>query len=187
MHQTKKLDDGYMGSGKLIRAAIKKHGIENFTKEILYVFDNEEDMKNKEKDLVVLNEMSYNLCEGGKGGFGYLNRTGKNVSENQKLISKILCKELNKKITKEQRQENGRKNQKQITKKYPNGTWVGKKHSESSKYLIGIKNSILQKGNMNSQYGTCWITNGQENKKIKKEDIDIWLNKGYYKGRNIGG
>jgi hypothetical protein len=39
----------------------------------------------------------------------------------------------------------------------------------------------------NSQYGTCWITNGQENKKIKKEELDVWLNKGYYKGRNIGG
>lgn len=27
-----------------------------------------------------------------------------------------------------------------------------------------------QKGGKNSQFGTCWITNGEENKKIKKED-----------------
>ena len=80
MHQTKDLDDSYMGSGKLIRAAIKKYGIENFTKEIMFIFDNEEDMRNKEKELVVLNENSYNLCDGGKGGFGYLNRTGINIS-----------------------------------------------------------------------------------------------------------
>jgi hypothetical protein len=73
MHKTTNLDDDYMGSGKLIRAAINKHGIENFTKEILHIFDNEEDMKNKEKELVILNEMSYNLCEGGKGGFSYIN------------------------------------------------------------------------------------------------------------------
>lgn len=38
-------------------------------------------------------------------------------------------------------------------------------------------------GDKNSQYGTCWITNGEENKKIKKEDLDKWLEIGYYKGR----
>lgn len=26
------------------------------------------------------------------------------------------------------------------------------------------------KGEKNSQFGTCWITNGKENKKIKKEE-----------------
>ena len=31
----------------------------------------------QEQELVVLSEDSYNLCEGGKGGFGYLNRSGK--------------------------------------------------------------------------------------------------------------
>lgn len=66
MHKTNNLNDDYMGSGKLIRRAIKKHGVENFHKETLHVFDNEIDMHNKEKELVVLNEMSYNLCDGGK-------------------------------------------------------------------------------------------------------------------------
>lgn len=38
-------------------------------------------MHEKEKELVVIDEeISYNLCEGGKGGFGYLNRTGLNNS-----------------------------------------------------------------------------------------------------------
>ena len=40
-HQTKKLDDGYMGSGKHLLRAIKKHGIESFKKEILHVFATE--------------------------------------------------------------------------------------------------------------------------------------------------
>ena len=80
MHKTTNLDDGYMGSGKMLKRAIEKHGIENFTKEILHIFDNEEDMKNKEKDLVVLSEMSYNLCEGGKGGWSFVNRNNLNLS-----------------------------------------------------------------------------------------------------------
>ena len=80
MHQTENPNDSYMGSGTLLKRAIQKYGIENFKKEILHVFNNETEMRDKEKELVVLheiNEMSYNLCEGGKGGFGYLNRSGK--------------------------------------------------------------------------------------------------------------
>lgn len=81
MHQTDNLDDGYMGSGKILKRSIKKNGINNFHKEILFIFDNEKEMKDKEKELVVINETtSYNLCPGGKGGFGYINSTGLNVS-----------------------------------------------------------------------------------------------------------
>jgi len=72
-HQTKNLDDGYMGSGKRLKSAIIKYGIENFNKEILHVFDSEEEMNAKEKELVVITENSYNLCEGGNGGFSYIN------------------------------------------------------------------------------------------------------------------
>ena len=49
--------------------------------------------------------------------------------------------------------------------------WTGRKHREDSKNKIGEKNSKNQKGIKNSQYGTMWITNGIENKKIKKNDI----------------
>ena len=38
-------------------------------------------------------------------------------------------------------------------------------------------------GKQNSQYGTCWICNEEGNKKIQKEDLDIYLNLGYVKGR----
>ncbi len=71
-HQTLNPNDSYFGSGKAIIAAIKKHGKENFTKEILFIFQTEEEMNNKEKELItgefVLREDTYNLGVGGEGG-----------------------------------------------------------------------------------------------------------------------
>jgi hypothetical protein len=60
--------------------------------------------------------------------------------------------------------------------------WLGKKHKEESKRKIGLSNSTKQKGENNSQYGTCWITNGKVNKKIRKEDN---IPSGWKLGRKI--
>lgn len=71
-HQTTKLDDLYYGSGKAIKDAIKKYGIENFDRELLFIFDNEAEMNMKEKELIteefVKREDTYNLGVGGEGG-----------------------------------------------------------------------------------------------------------------------
>lgn len=76
-HQTNNLDDEYMGSGKYLKCAIKKYGIEHFSKEILHIFDNEEEMNAKEAELVtkdfVLEDTNYNICVGGQGGWSYVN------------------------------------------------------------------------------------------------------------------
>jgi hypothetical protein len=165
-HQTEDLDDGYMGSGLILGHAIKKYGIDKFFKEILYVFDSEEKMNNMEKEIVnkefLLREDVYNLKEGGKGGF---------------LTRPKMTKEKAKKIS---------ITMKKYYEKMP-GTFTNKKHTEETKKKIGESNSKHQYGEKNSQYGTMWIHNKTEkiNKKIKKEDINIWLNTGWEIGRKL--
>ena len=66
---------------------------------------------------------------------------------------------------------------------HPNFSQLGKKHRQETKDKIGKINSIHQKGEKNSQFGTCWITNNNENKKIKREELNDYLVKGWIKGR----
>ena len=69
IHTTDNINDRYMGSGTNIKLAIKEYGKHNFKKEILYVYDNEVDMLNKESELVnenfIKREDTYNIIKGG--------------------------------------------------------------------------------------------------------------------------
>lgn len=190
-HQTLDLDDDYMGSGKLIRAAIEKYGLDNFEKEILHVFDNEDDMNSKESELItdkfVMEDTNYNLCPGGQGGWGYI----KNHERSKDWVVKggKTTGNLNKKkyisdpAFKMTVLENFSKGREYADvarrKKFPNGTFFGKTHSEETKIMMSQK-AKLRTGSKNSQYGTMWITNGSENKKIKKTEP---IPEGYWKGR----
>ena len=179
-HQTKKLDDGYMGLGKHLKRAIEKYGIENFSKEILFTFDNESDMNLKEAELVTEEfcdrKDTYNICIGGQGGFGYINSNlpngmlGKCQTENQKNIAKKSIKFLHNNSL----HKIGGKNS---YKKTLDGFWLGRHHTEETKEKLRISKNV---GKINSQFGSMWITNGEKNKKIKALDT---IPDGWYKGR----
>jgi len=80
-HKTEVLNDNYMGSGDTIKSAIKKYGVGNFEKQILFVADSEKEMFLKEAELVdddfILREDTYNIIPGGLGWSGL----GKHVTE----------------------------------------------------------------------------------------------------------
>jgi GIY-YIG catalytic domain len=76
VHKTNNINDDYYGSGHLIKAAIKKYGVENFEKQILNVFTKRKDAFAKEKELVtdkiIKSPQCYNIKLGGNGGFDFI-------------------------------------------------------------------------------------------------------------------
>lgn len=89
-----------MGSGFLLKRAERKYGLSAFTKEILFDFDNFEDMNAKEIELVPLSvcypldPMSYNLREGGYNGI-HNEKSIKKLSESQKRRFANMSEEEN--------------------------------------------------------------------------------------------
>lgn len=71
-HKTTDPDDSYLGSGTLIKAAVKKYGRASFKKEVLHVYSTMAEMLTKEAEIVtpefVAREDTYNLKEGGRYG-----------------------------------------------------------------------------------------------------------------------
>jgi len=187
-----------MGSGVAIRAAYEKYGIENFRKEILVECLSEEDMYFLERELVVpayIDKNSYNLMEGGVGGFGFINETGLNgVKKRQELMldpqwlsfwkyrqhqGSIRHAES---ISKKEFSRRGVKANK--TAKENNGkySFEGRSHSSETKKIIGLKNSANQKGEKNSRFGSMWITNDEQSKSVPKDSL---IPDGWRRGRKI--
>lgn len=63
--------------------------------------------------------------------------------------------------------------------------WKDRKHSEETKNKMRekFKKSGHQKGEKNSQYGTCWIMKNNKSIKIKTNELTTYLNDGWVKGR----
>jgi hypothetical protein len=72
IHSSDNLQDGYLGSGKALKLAIKKYGAENFLREILIFFDSREKaFEYEEKFLnekIINNPQCYNISKGGNRG-----------------------------------------------------------------------------------------------------------------------
>lgn len=88
VHRTNNIDDDYMGSGKLMRRAIKKYGIENFTKTILRFFKTYREALEYERELVTIelinSDTVYNIREGGYGSCQWSDDARYNISKHAK-------------------------------------------------------------------------------------------------------
>jgi hypothetical protein len=77
MHKTNNLQDGYLGSGTILKRSLNKYGKENHTFEILEYLNDLESLIKREREIVnetlLSDKMCMNLKVGGLGGGGFCN------------------------------------------------------------------------------------------------------------------
>ncbi len=186
MHSTCNIDDGYMGSGKILRYSIRKYGKDNHVVEILEFFETREllieaEIKTITEDILI-DKNCMNLAEGGSGGHG-----SRFLTKEQLIKGAEVTNEKYKDKLIDWRSKGGRINFELNgdTLEGHRFDWNGKKHSEETKEKIRESMKGKYDGLNHPQYGTCWITKDGDNKKIKKEEIYTYLNEGWVKGRKI--
>lgn len=265
IHSTNDLNDGYMGSGSRLKIAIKKYGIENFSKEIIKFFDNREELAQYEAEIVteslVCDPNCYNMVIGGdclitSGTTTVVDNKGNtfrvpvddpmmyieykpiasdrvyclDTADNQykivdidefrhnrsryvsQLDNMVIVYDIKTgkslQVSREEYYSNKKKYSTHSTDKVlvkdNKGNffqvhkdderllkgelvlfWKNRKHTQETKNKMSttFKKNKHQQGEKNSQYGTCWVMKGEVSKKIKKDDLDTYINDGWIKGR----
>ena len=197
-HETDNLDDGYIGSGNLLKRAIEKYGHENFKREILFECSSKEEMDAKEAELVnedfLKRKDVYNIKLGGEGGFDFINssginNSGDNAGKGGRTHSKLLKEDP---IYRERYISENRERMKRMWKEHPElfknfkFDWTGKHHTKETKRKIS--ESIGDRhGEKNNAFGTVWLYNEttKQNKMVKKELMNDFLNNGWKVGRRM--
>ena len=196
-HKTENVNDNYVGSGVILKKAIKKYGIDNFIKENIYTFDNEKDMFLKEEEIVDKNFIKrkdvYNIKTGGFGGWPDECISWRSSNEAKEFHKKFSLEpenlrrfKDNKKLKEWQKSDK----LKELLTKYS-------KSDRNMKQLEMMRNSekhkewrnsdrckeILRKANKEKKGKFRWVTNEIENKMIKSEELPIIEEKGWRIGR----
>lgn len=181
MHSTSNMNDGYLGSGKKLRYSIRKYGKETHTREILEFFENREKLIEREIQLlttdVLCDDNCMNMMNGGTGGYFSIAAVKKGA-EVTRTKYKDFLKDWASKGALAKFKKHG------ISKKFV-CDWTGKKHSKETIELMRQSSLGMCIGENNGQYGTCWIVRNGENKKIKKEELEVWIGEGWERGRKI--
>ena len=168
-------DDNYWSSSKYVREAVKKYGIEFFSKKILKQFEDPHEAISHESRLherlkVDVNPLFFNKCKSTKWGYRVtgLILAGKTYEE---IHGEDRARELKRERSlsmKRHRQKhpvNGSKN--------PN---YGNKWSLEQKKALSEKH----KGTNHPTYGWFWINDGSVSKKISPDDT---IPAGFVRGR----
>lgn len=189
-HSTNNINDGYLGSGKILRKSIKKYGQKNFKREILE-FCNSENWQDKEIKWIfklnTLQPIGYNITEGGQGSLGrkLSKESIKKISESKKgQLRGISLSEDHKEKIKNSNINKKRSPEtcKRIGESKKGNIWnVGRIHSDETKINMSINHADFS-GSKNPMFGKKRIEvlsekYGEEKAKKMEEDRKIKLSK----------
>jgi group I intron endonuclease len=204
-HKHKNWDSKYIGSGKYLKRAIKKYGLENFTCFPLAWAWNKNELNKLEIDYIAHYKPEYNLTKGGDGFTGNHREESKQKMKDSWRYEKHFSEKTKKKLSEKTKGENnpmygkhhskesieknrqsnlGHKQSDEIIRKKVESR-KGYKHSEETKKKIGKKN----KGHKHSEEskkkmsefsrGIKWFNNGI--KSIRAKDAPDGFNSGMLK------
>jgi len=180
MHSTDNLDDGYLGSGKILGYSIGKHGRENHVKEIVEFVDTREALKLREARLVneeLLDDpLNINLKYGGEGGWEHVNQRS-DVQRSKGLRGNAQMEVL-RQTDEVWRRTKSLKISAKLVEAYSSGVkvptmpnWVGRKHSDESKAKMSESSIGKHRGSKNSQFGSCWMRKDDVSTKVKNKKL----------------
>lgn len=209
-HKTIDLNDIYLGSGNVLKRAIKKYSEENFLKTYIAVFDNAEQMFQLEKQIVneefILRKDTYNIRIGGQGGFEYCNTTGKrNGFERNEIGQKMgpvaySCRyhsdpefraQMYQNILLASQKGSQRKAELMKDSSFRKNLSVCIKSSLTEEVRLKHKNRLKeiqhQQGHRNSQYGKCWVMHLEQKlcRFIQRKELQYYTQSGWVKGRKF--
>lgn len=176
MHSTDNLEDGYLGSGKILGYSRKKHGDENHKKEILEMLPTREALKLREKEIVneelLADPLNMNLKYGGEGGWERYNKSIPGRAKRSQSAKLVWDNE-------EFRTKNIPRLLEYLTSATKNAACAEAIKKRKATYA----ERCHMQGERNSQFGTRWVTDGIKSIKIRKDELDKCLTDGYRRGR----
>jgi len=200
-------NDGYLGSGLLLNKAVKKYGKENFKRETIE-YCTSADVNEREIYWIDKLKPDYNISLGGTGGrvWGNINPfQGKHHSVETKQIlrlkslGQVVSEETKRKISKiltgrifsEEHKRKLGESQLGIKNHRFGKQWSENHNKQISEKMLGENNPMFGKTHTDEikmklskiRKGKVWITNGQEDKIIDKEEANKYLNVGWVRGR----
>lgn len=190
MHACNSLDDGYLGSGKILQRSIRKYGIGSHKREIISFEIDYRSLQNKEREIVTEEMIKDPLCLNIKpGGWGW----GKSFVFSTEVLKKMRENKQTQEFRDSQRTKAIEIWEDQHYRDKFYSTVTSQEYKDKrSKQMKKIYDQnphlreILSKGKSGSKnpaFGKVWIHNEYEKKLVTKQSVNDFMLSGWKVGR----